>query len=125
MQKILMLIATVCFTLAAGLSFAETKPKTLDFFTPTEDTYPLAPNEHAVELRKQYGFYVYRLEDEKGQCTGVALANTKTKAYQRLNDIGCDPTIDHVSFSPSEIDKYVTLNFYHNTVNVGRMTIPQ
>ncbi|ANZ48765.1 hypothetical protein BIZ83_gp088 [Erwinia phage vB_EamM_ChrisDB] len=125
MRKILIAIAAVCFTLAAGLSFADTKPKDLNDFTPMDDTYPVAPDEHAIPLAERYDFIAYRLENDKGQCTGVALANSNTRFYQRMEDIGCDPIIDHVSMSPSEVADYITVNFYHKTVNVGRITIHQ
>lgn len=125
MRKLLVTIAAVCFSLAIGLSFANTKPKDLNDFKPLDDTYPMAPDEHAVSLSERYDFFVYRLENDKGECTGVALANSKTRFYQRLEDIGCDPVIDHVSMIPSEVDGYITINFYHKTINVGRLTIHQ
>ncbi|ANZ48486.1 hypothetical protein BIZ78_gp089 [Erwinia phage vB_EamM_Caitlin] len=125
MRKLLATIAAVCFTLAAGLSFAETKPKDLNDFKPLEDTYPVAPDEHPVLLAERYDHIVFRLDNEKGECTGVVLANSKTRYYQRLDDIGCEPVIDHVSMLPSEVVGYTTLNFYHKTINVGRLTIHQ
>ncbi|QVW55759.1 hypothetical protein pEaSNUABM9_00178 [Erwinia phage pEa_SNUABM_9] len=125
MRKILIAIAAVCFSLAASLSFADDSAKDLKDFNPAEDTYPMAPDEHAVPLSVRYGFFVYRLENNKGECTGVALANSNTRYYQRMEDIGCDPVIDHVSMSPSEVADYITVNFYHKTVNVGRITIHQ
>lgn len=125
MRKLLAIIAAVCFTLAAGLSFADSKPKELNDFHPADDTYPMAPDETAVSLSERYGFFVYRLENGSKQCTGIALANSSTRFYQRLEDVGCDPVVDHVSLSPSEIAGYITINFYHNSVNIGRMTIHQ
>ncbi|QVW28707.1 hypothetical protein pEaSNUABM8_00210 [Erwinia phage pEa_SNUABM_8] len=125
MRKMLIAIAAVCFTLATGLTFADSSPKDLNDFNPAEDTYPMTPDEHAVPLAVRYGFFVYRLENDKGECTGVALANSNTRFYQRMEDVGCDPVVDHVSLSPSEVADYVTVNFYHKTVNIGRITIHQ
>lgn len=125
MRKLLAVIAAVCFTLAAGLTFADSTPKDLSDFKPADDTYPLAPDEHFTPLAERYGFFVYRLENAKNECTGVALANSETRYYQRLEDIGCDPDVDHVSMAPSEVPGYITVNFYHQTVNVGRVTVHQ
>lgn len=125
MRKLLATIAVFSFLAAGGLTVAESKPTTLEDFKPVEDTVPVSPDEHAEALRDQYGFFVYKLVNTAGQCTGVVLAKKSTKYYQRLEDIGCDPEVDHVSFSLSEIEGYTTINFYHKTVNVGRLTVHQ
>lgn len=123
MRKILIAIAITCFTLAGLTNLVNAKEPSLTDFKPTEDTYPMAPDEHAVALRVQDDIYVYKLLNEKGQCSGVAIANAETRYYLRLTDIGCDPDIDHVSFSPSELEGYHAITFYSKTVAVGRITI--
>lgn len=125
MRKLLAVIAVSCFSLAGGLTVADSRPKTLSDFQPVANTYPVSPDEQEVMLREQYDFYVFKLVNRTGKCLGIALANGKTRYYQRLDDIGCDPDVDHVSLTPSEIDGYITINFYHQTVNTGRMTVHQ
>lgn len=122
MTKILATIAIVCFALAATMTFADT-PVSLEHYKPTEDSYPLGPDEKVVLLNSQENLSVYRVNDAAGQCLDVLLANTKSKFYQRLTVIGCDPDVDHVSFSPSELDGYRSVTFYHKAVQVGRVTL--
>jgi hypothetical protein len=123
MRKLLSTIAVVCFVLAGLSKVVEANDTTFDKFKPADDTYPMAPDEHAEMLRFQGNIYVYKLVGADGSCHGVAIANGDTRFYQRLEDIGCDPDVDHVSFAPSELDGYQMLNFYSKTVAVGRITI--
>lgn len=124
MRKVLLSAAVVCFLTGVFLPDSAAQNPPLSKFTPTETTYPVEPDEQSVLMRQQYGIYVYKLTTDNA-CRGIVLANLKTGYYQRLEDIGCEPDVDHVSFAPSELDGYISITFYTKTVIVGRMTIKE
>lgn len=120
-KKFLQTVAILA-TCGVAATYAFEKPDVTQY-TSADTSYAIAPNEKPVLVREVEQLAVYKLVDGKN-CTGLVIADKESKMYQRLSDITCrQPDITSVSVAPLELPNLVAIDFYHNGVMVGRITL--
>lgn len=92
-------------------------------FNPTDESMPIDPDEAAVELASKGEWVVYRLATMVDQCTGLVIANLRTKSFQRLRDISCDDGVTAASIFPSRRAGVYAVDFYNESELIGRLTV--
>jgi len=120
-KSLLALLVVTLTTTAVAKSVDPTVMKAN--FQPTDDTLPINPDEAAVSLVQRDDWAVFRLATTVNACTGIVVANTRTKHYQRLTDISCDDGVTYANISQTRRVGVYAIDFFNEAELIGRMTV--
>jgi hypothetical protein len=116
-KGILLALLLIATTAASAPVFLPAK------FDPSEESMPIDPDEAAVELASKGEWAVYRLASMVDQCTGLVVANLRTKTFQRLRDISCDDGVTNANILPTKRSGVYAIDFYNESELIGRLTV--
>ena len=119
-------LATLLFAVCINSAHASVDPtKMVEDYQASETSAPINPDEAAASLAQWKEWAVFRLYTKTEGCSGLVVANVKTKTYQRLVDITCDDGVTNANIVESRDRMSHYIDFYNESELIGRFTVKE